>query len=388
MKRPLRVLHVIDSIGPGGAEQNLLTVLPHLPPDRFENHIAWLYDDSRLLDQMAPFVASATHLRSGHGIFHVSTAVRLAWLIAERGIDVVHAQLIRTQLVARAASLLAGRVPVVTTWQNTNYAPESLSIFGHSRRDRAAILALDAISSRYDSKFLAVSEYVKSNSCEALHVDPRRVTVVPNAVAPNRYAPVPASDIAELRASLGVSTGRLILNVGRLVDQKDQRTAIDAMPSVLRRHPDVVLAVAGGGPREQSLREQIARLGLEKSVKLLGVRSDIPSLLQAADVFLFPSLFEGLPVALVEALANALPAVVSDIPPHREVAEGMASVRFVPTGQPERIASALVELLSDLPAARSSASQAAETIRHRFSASAIGAALGEAIEGAARGSMR
>lgn len=118
----------------------------------------------------------------------------------------------------------------------------------------------------------------------------------------------------EMRKKLGVADELVLLNVGRIGKQKNHAFLLDAFALVRKEYPETMLLVAGDGDsRELSkLREQAFALGLDNAVHFLGQRSDIPDLLQAADIFCLPSLYEGLPGAAIEAQAAGLPCLISD----------------------------------------------------------------------------
>ena len=395
MRGPLHVLHVTESLAHGGAEQNLLSFLRRLPPGRFHHHLAYLYPDEGLLEQFRPHVASLLPLGAGRGPGLLKAAATLQGWVRRNRVHVVHAQLVRAQLVARTAALTAVfgtalgamRLPVVTTWQNAFYDDFSVADFGSPAR-RALVRRLDAVTGRYDRHFIAVSEHVAAHCSAALGVSRDKVSVIYNCVEPARYAPVSPEALARTRAELGLAPeARIILSVGRLVVQKGQRHLIAALPQVLRQVPHAVLLIAGGGPLRAELQAQVSALALGDRVRLLGPRGDVPALYQMADLFAFPSLYEGLSVALVEALANALPAVVSDIPQNREVIEeagqGLSSVRRVAREDAAGLGAAVVELLRGGEAAREAALAARDAVRRRFSPERLAERFGETLEAAA-----
>ncbi|WP_203527851.1 glycosyltransferase family 1 protein [Clostridium thermarum] len=117
---------------------------------------------------------------------------------------------------------------------------------------------------------------------------------------------------ASLRKELGVEDRFVIGHVGRFEKQKNHTFIINVFKEVTKIRSDAVLLLIGTGKLKESIERKVRVLGLEDSVKFLGVRKDIPQLMQAFDVFFFPSLFEGLPVALVEAQTAGLKCIVSD----------------------------------------------------------------------------
>lgn len=116
----------------------------------------------------------------------------------------------------------------------------------------------------------------------------------------------------EYRKKFKVADKFVIGNVGRLQFQKNQIFLLDIFNDVIKRQPAAILWLIGQGEDEKIIQNKIHQLGLEENVKLLGVRDDVPELLQAMDVFLFPSLFEGLPIALLEAQAAGLVSFASE----------------------------------------------------------------------------
>ncbi|WP_235427118.1 glycosyltransferase [Cohnella kolymensis] len=116
----------------------------------------------------------------------------------------------------------------------------------------------------------------------------------------------------QARAELGVGDKLLLGHIGRFNKQKNHDFVIDIFQEVHEKQPESMLVLVGDGPLRASVEKKAARLGLSEHVKFLGVRADIPRLMQGMDLFLFPSLFEGLPVVLVEAQAAGLKCVVSD----------------------------------------------------------------------------
>lgn len=115
-----------------------------------------------------------------------------------------------------------------------------------------------------------------------------------------------------VRTELGAGNRLVLGHIGRFVKQKNHDFLIDVFTSVHKKHPDSMLIMAGDGPLRPSMERKVAQLGLTDHVRFLGIRGDVSRLMQAMDLFVFPSLFEGLPVVLVEAQAAGLKCVVSE----------------------------------------------------------------------------
>jgi glycosyltransferase involved in cell wall biosynthesis len=277
--------------------------------------------------------------------------------------DIVHTHLVSADIAGRSAGLVA-RKPIFCTLHSTWYGPSSMSMLPPLARLKAqAIRACDAGTARGVNQFFAVSATVRDTYARALHVRPERIDLLPNAVDLKEFDPVAFSNREDARAGIGLAPHEFgIVVVGRLVDQKDHATAIRAVAGLARAR-SVRLLVAGSGPREGSLRTLSSEL--QAPVSFLGVVDDVPLLLYASDLFLYPTFFEGMSVALMEAMAMGMPCVCSDIPENREVAEDAAV--YVEPGNAIQLIVALQSLLED-DVARDRLGARAHALSARFDA--------------------
>lgn len=136
--------------------------------------------------------------------------------------------------------------------------------------------------------------------------------VIPNAIDASQYL-FQEETRRRKRRELGLVDEPVIVHVGRLSRQKNPLGLIDIFAQIHALRSDAVLLSVGGGEMAEEFSAYVQRKGLLDAVKCLGVRSDVPELLQAADIFLLPSLYEGLPVSLLEAQAAGMPCVISDV---------------------------------------------------------------------------
>ena len=154
----------------------------------------------------------------------------------------------------------------------------------------------------------------------------------------------------EVRRTLSLNPGALlVVAIGRLEPVKDHATLLRAFAIAARQVPTLVLAIAGAGSLEGTLRSQATALEVAAKVRFLGHREDVPALLRAADLFAMTSLSEGLPLALVEALAAQLPAIASAIPGNLDALGTPCAGLVVAAGDHAALAQALVRLARDAP---------------------------------------
>lgn len=159
-------------------------------------------------------------------------------------------------------------------------------------------------------------------------VDSPRFHLLPNAISVSRFAFNPETR-EKVRSLHRLENCFVLLHVGRFTDQKNHKRLIGIFARILKKRPDARLVLIGEGELEADARKQVQGMGLESKVLFIGPTPDIPSFLSAADVFVLPSLHEGLGIVLIEAQASGLPCVASKtfVPPEADVSGG---VRFVP----------------------------------------------------------
>ncbi|KAA3646318.1 MAG: glycosyltransferase family 1 protein [Chloroflexi bacterium] len=204
------------------------------------------------------------------------------------------------------------------------------------------------VSSGLATHMVAVSERVRRIAIEEEGARAERVSVITNGIELADVQKFSKAEIASLRASLDVPESTLLaLTVGRLMEQKGHTYLLDAIPQILQQCPDVVFAFAGEGPLRAELEAKASELGISEAIRFLGLRDDIPSLLQAADIFLMPSLWEGLPIAMLEAMRATLPIVVSEVEGVEDVIVDGRNGVLVASKDVPGLAAAVIKLLKD-----------------------------------------
>jgi glycosyltransferase involved in cell wall biosynthesis len=282
-----------------------------------------------------------------HGLDMPALARLVARLRAVR-VDLIHVHSPRATLFGCLAARLL-RVPVVVTV----HIPSYYMVEGRSRRaglKRRAYQAAERLLNRgCVDELVYVSERVYREARALRLIPPRHARVIPNGVDLARFAgPNPR---AAVRAALGTPPDTtVVIAVGRLDDQKGQDVLLDALARLSFDGDELWLV--GDGPRRTVLEAQARRLGLWAHVRFLGYRDDVPALLRASDLFVLPSRYEAMPIAVVEALAAGLPSVVADVGDNRYLVEPGVTGLLVPPGQPGALARALATVLADDSGAR------------------------------------
>jgi len=341
----VKILFVIDSLGHGGAERSLVELVPALRVAGVEVVIVPLEDrGGPLTGEATQAGATVVPLRPG-SLAHRTLELRR--IVRHEHPTIVHTTLFLADQVGRVAAYGTGAI-VVSSLVNTIYDPVRLQDPNVRRHRLTLARVVDGWTARHLTTHLhAISHAVAKSCSRAMRITPDRITVVERGRDPTRLGEPGPDRRRRARATLGLSDdAQVVVTVGRQEFQKGQEFLLNAFDRIATAHPRAVLLVAGAPGRATARLESLhARSEHAHRIHFLGWREDVPELLAAADVFAFPSRYEGFGGALVEAMALAIPAVVSDLPALREVARDAAL--YVPRGDTAALAAALARLLDD-----------------------------------------
>ena len=350
-----KVLHVIDSLHLGGAQEVVLNLATCGNRRRFSHEVATMHGRGVYWERMQA-LGIPLHSLSPHKFFPWYAASLPALLLRGR-FDILHCHLVASNIIAKPLGGLC-RVPVILNHDHTND--------DYRANDRAR-LALDTLSNRLASHIIAVSDSCRRFLVEREQVPAEKITLVQNAIDLRRYSPA-CGTRSEARKALGLPENcPVVAGVGRLNPQKNFSLFIRVAAEVLKRHPQAVFILAGDGPEEGLLRELARKCGVAERLHFCGYVSDARKVYLAADVVLMPSLFEGLPMSLLEAMAMRVPVVASELDGIAEVVDNGRDGFLVPSGNTEAFCERVCQLISNPPLAAELGTAASEKIARRFS---------------------
>lgn len=288
-------------------------------------------------------------------------AVVLLWRLRAR-YEVLHChQMISPMTIGLLARLLARRPLVVMPHRSGPIGDVGVLTRTRPLTGRLRLAA----ARRWADAFVCISPAI-AEELRAAGVPAARLWPIANGVDLERLRPVDAGRRAALRRELGLPAGPLALYAGRLVPEKGLDVLLAAWPAVLREVRGAHLALVGAGEQREALEAQAAGLGLAGRVSFVGGRDEVAPLLQAADLFVLPSYAEGLPVALLEAMACGLPAVATAVDGTADVLEDGVTGRLVPPGDAAALAAGLVEGLTS-PVAPAWGERGRDHVARRYS---------------------
>ena len=365
----MQVVHLIEALGPGGAERLLYTNLKHFDPERVKSTVITVYPHATHWLEPIRALNVETVCLNCNSPRDIPRGVRTlrAWLRANKP-DVIHSHLWAANIIGRVAGRLT-KTPVISSIHNPDHEAEAWADGANvNLTKRRFVRELDRWTAHAAcDRMIAVSEYVKQSANRHLGVSLDAIEVVYNPIDFDLVQTSPTMSRAELLQALGLpADSLLLLNVARVSPQKGLLYALRALPEILKQYPAVQLLSVGATTDpawHKQLEQEAAALGVADRFHLLGVRRDVIDFLRACDVFIFPSLYEGLGIALIEAMAAGCACVASAAGPIPEVVTDGENGILVPPADPQAIGTAVGRLLAD------------ESLRARLGAAASESAL-------------
>lgn len=336
----IRVLHVVTDLSTGGTQTAILRLLRGIDRRRFEPRVCCLFNgDTAIARALRDEGIEVTDLGMTSKT-RIDALWRLYRIIDAWRPVIVHAWLFHAAVASRLAGRMAGTPIIISSRRD-------LSLEGSLREP------INRLTAGLDDRTIAVSEEVRRVEIAASGSRPEKVVTIYNGIEIEGFREGNVESARELRRELGLGDdARIVGSVARLHPKKGFDYLLRAAPAVFERAPRAVLVIAGDGPSREPLEALARDLGVSDRVILLGDRANVAALLAGFDVFVLPSLYEGIPNAVLEAMAAALPVVGTASGGTIEVIADGVTGRLVPPADAPALARALIELLENPDRAR------------------------------------
>ena len=352
----MKILHLTRPAA-GGMREYVVTLLEALVKRNYQLQLAGpvaQWDPSRLQGvELLPFDVGPSVQWGELGL-----AWRLGALFRREGIDLCHAHGYRAGLLARLAGAMAG-VRVIVTLHN--FLPRGRSW------QRSLYWWLERVMGPWPVAYVAVCEAIRHHYARNMGIPPRLIKVIPPGLDWSTRLPAQESKMA-VRAGIGLGpSDPFVISLARLIPAKGVQYLLQAASLLSRSLPSLKVVICGDGPFKGILQELAEKLGLASRVIFTGFRADALSLVQAADIFVLPSLSEGLPLSVLEAMALGKPVIATRVGGIPEVIDDGKTGWLVPPGNTGALAAALQRAFSGGAENLLLAQRARQTILRRFS---------------------
>jgi len=354
MAERLQILYLITSTNVGGAEKALLELILRIDRKKYAIYVCSLKRPGRFAKKIAA-AADGFHsleLSEAGGIKAVlnflPSFIGLVRLTARLRPLIIHSFLFRANIYGRIAGRIAG-VPVIIS---------SVRVIESEKNYKHLI---DRLTSSLVHKYMAVSEAVREFTIKHVHISPHKIVTVYNGIDKNRSL---QQEPHSFKVNISLTNIGLI---GRLDRQKGHGILIRALKIVIPQEPDIKVYFFGEGPAESNIKHMVEHAGLSKQVSFMGTKENITACISLMDIIVLPSLWEGLPNVLLEAMAEARPVVASRIEGVDEVVvNGETGILFEP-GDAQALSEALFKLIRDKKCAEEMGRAGRARVHEKFS---------------------
>ncbi len=351
----IKLLHIQKITGICGSENHLLALLPRLDRSKYTVDFLALTEPEKPMDEYLARLESA-----GVGTARLNIArnispglvIRLYRFICREKYDLVHTHLVHADLYGALAARMAGAKLISSKHACNEFR-------------RGIVGPVDRLAANRAARVITISRAIKEFYLEVEGIPDGKMELIHYGLEP---AGLKKNGGAGIRKQFAIpSATKVLINVGRLIPFKDQGRLLEAMTELQRDDYQVELWLVGDGPLEEELKLRARTLGINKSVRFLGFRPDVSSLLQAADIFVFPSYNEGFGLAILEAMACGLPIVASRARAIPELVLHQQTGLLVAPGDSRGLADAVKRLLDNPAFGRQLGALGRQRVKEEFS---------------------
>lgn len=347
-QRPYRVMQIITRLIWGGAQEVTVLIVKRLLAEGFQVVFAHGPGDDSLLQKLPQNEPGLELLpvpefrRRILPFWDILAFWRIYRYLKKNRVDLVHTHTSKAGIIGRWAAYLAG-VPVII------HSPRG-SIY-HETYFKAAVLRffawLEGLTARFTRKIVTLCESEKKDYIRYGIAPKEKFTTIYSGVEVARYVDIPV-DTAKKKKELGIPEKRPVIGyVARMTPEKGHLFCLEAFQRVLKEFPDAVLVFAGGGPLEAQVKEAIGRLGISSSVVMTGFRKDVSEVVRTFDFAIQPSLWDGLPRAMVECMLAEKAVVATSVGGIPEIIHDGKTGYLIPEKDEKAMAEGMLKLLRD-----------------------------------------
>ena len=329
----INLMQITHDLAIGGLQQVIVNICNSINRDKFHASVLCL----RSLGEFVPEVE-----KLGIKVFCLPqkkrtdyfSFLKVAKILRQEKIDVIHTHNTQPFIDGTIGALLSG----VKTIVHTDHARDF--------PDKKRYMFAEWLMSHFAYKVVGVSEHTSQNLIKYEKISKKKIITIPNGIDGEKFNI--SIDKKTKRKELGIKGDGPIIGLGvRLTEQKGIIYLLKAMPIVVKKFPDITLIIAGEGPLKYELKKKSLNLGINKNVLFVGPRLDIPELLKLFDLYVLPSLWEGLPMVLLETMAAECPIVATNVGGNSTMIKQKENGSLIEARNPRALADEIIVALSD-----------------------------------------
>lgn len=352
----IKILHIITRLIRGGAQEVVLSMIDNLDKARYTPFLATgietgpegdLWDEAKEKGVEPIFIPQL--IRRISPINDLISLIKIYRFIKKERFDVVHTHTSKAGILGRIASKLAGVPIIIHSPHGHIFHPDShIDGVPTNRFLLKLLLCLERFTAKFTDRIIALTEFGKRDQVRLGIGETGKYVVIHNMIDLERYQFGNQQNLDEKKRELGLfSTSPIVGTVARLTPEKGHRYLLEAVAKIKPSIPDIKFLLIGDGPLRDELENQADKMAISDNVIFLGLHKDVPEILQILDLFVLPSLYEGLGIVLVEAMACGKPVVATSVGGVPEIVKDGQTGLLVPPHDSSALARAIKTLLDD-----------------------------------------
>lgn len=350
-----RLMIITHDLAIGGLQQVVVNICKTIDRSKFEVFVLCLRNLGEYVSEVEEMGIEVLSIpKKGTGTDYWSF-LKVGKILREKKIDIIHTHNTQPLFDGTMGALFSG----VKTIVHTDHARGAAS----SKRWEY----IERLMSKFVYRFVAVSDDTAQKLIKYQKISSKKITTIMNGIDGDKYQI--DFDENRLRSELIGDREGPVIGLGvRLAEQKGIHYLLQAMPEVIKRFPDITLLIAGKGPLEAQLKGVADDLDISDNVRFVGPRLDLHQILKIFDIYVLPSLWEGLPMVLLEAMAAGCPIISTDVGGIYMAITNGVNGTLVPPQKPQKLSSAIIDLLSNDNLRRSYSLSGMDIFKQKFSA--------------------
>lgn len=332
--KKIKLMQITHDLAIGGLQQVVINLCKAINRDIFDLSVLCIREmgvKAAELEQIGIPVMLLPQKRNGSDYF---AFLKVAKILKENKTELIHTHNTQPFVDGAIGGVLAGVTNIIHTDHARNFP------------DKKRYMFAEWVVSHFVKKIVGVSDHTGANLVKYEKISPKKLVTIYNGIDISKYN-IKINKEAK-KDSLGIGSRSPIIGLGaRLSEQKGLTYLLQAMPEVIRVFPDIVLFIAGEGPLEADLKNETERLKINRNVLFAGPRLDFPDILNLFDLFVLPSLWEGFPMVLLEAMAAGCPILSTDVGGVSECIRHDYNGALITPRSNAELSSAIIRLLSN-----------------------------------------
>lgn len=332
--KKIKVLQITHDLAIGGLQQVIVNICRTIDRQKFDISVLCLRSLGEYVPEIEKLGIKVTLLpQKQDGVDYLSF-LKVAKILRQERPDVIHTHNTQPFIDGTLGGLLAGVKKII----HTDHA--------RSFPDNKRYMFAEWFMSHFAYRVVGVSEHTANNLIKYEKISPKKIKIIPNGIDATRFNIT--IDREKKKRELGITNNGPIIGLGvRLTEQKGITYLLQAMPAIIEKFPAITLVIVGEGPLMKQLKAEADSLEVTKNVLFLGPRLDIPELLQTFEIYVLPSLWEGLPMVLLEALAAGCPIIATKVGGVATAVEDGVNGTLVQPRDVKQLSRAIIKLLEN-----------------------------------------